>query len=349
MAFERPSLQEIVDRVKSDLESRLTGGAPALRRSFIAILSRVLGGGFHLLYGFLDWASKQPFPDSADEENLLRLASIWGVLRKEATYSELTVTFTGSNGVTIPEGSEMQRSDGVLFVVNADVTISGGTATASVTSVDPGDATNTDVGTALTLTSPIAGVTSQGTVASFVSEAEDEETVEALRARLIDRIQNPPQGGAATDFERWALEVPGVTRAWVYPENEGLGTVGISFVRDDDVDIFPSVGEVAEVQEYIDDRRPVTIDATVFAPTPLEVDFTISVTPNTVAVKAAVEAELEDLLKRVGEPGGTVLLSQIREAVSIAAGETDNEVTVPAADVVAGAGELPVMGTITWS
>ncbi len=349
MAFARPSLQEIVDRVKRDLESRLTGGSSSLRRAFLAVLARVMGGAFHLIYGYLEWISKQSFADSADEENLLRLAGIWGVVRKAATYTELEVTFTGTNGIIIPAGSELQRSDGLLFTTDGDVTIAAGTATAQATASEPGAASNTDVAATLTLTSPIGGVNSSATVATAVTDGTDEESVELLRDRVLLRIQNPPLGGSATDFERWALEVSGVTRAWVYPENEGLGTVGISFVRDGDVSIFPSVGEVADVQAYIDERRPVTIDATVFSPTPFVVDFEISITPSTAAVKAAVQSELEDLIARAGEPGGTILLSQIREAVSLAAGETDNEVIDPVADVVAGAGELPVMGTITWS
>ena len=63
----------------------------------------------------------------------------------------------------------------------------------------------------------------------------------------------------------------------------------------------------------------------------------------------AVEAELRDLLARDAEPGGTILISRIREAVSIAAGETDNVVSTPTANVTHAAGELAVLGVITWT
>ena len=67
------------------------------------------------------------------------------------------------------------------------------------------------------------------------------------------------------------------------------------------------------------------------------------------AVKAAVEAELTDLLRREAEPSGTILLSHIREAVSIAAGETNYTMTAPAADVTHTTAQMATMGTITWA
>jgi uncharacterized phage protein gp47/JayE len=143
--------------------------------------------------------------------------------------------------------------------------------------------------------------------------------------------------------------VAGTTRAWEYPNVDGLGTVAVRFVQDDDpVSILPSAGEVATMQTYIDGKAPVTADVTVYAPTQKTLNMTISITPDTAAVRAAVEAELEDLILREGDPGATLLLSQLNEAVSIAAGETDHTITVPAANVTHAVGEMPKLGTITW-
>lgn len=351
MAFSRPSLAEIIDRATNDFTSRLTNGSSVLRRSVIAVWTRVLAGASHLLHGHIDWVSRQVFPDTADEAELLRWASIWGVERTPAEFATGNITFTGANGSIIPAGTELQRSDGVAYTTDAEAEISGGTATVAVTASEAGEDSNCEEGDDLSLVSPISGVQSDAEVATGgIDGGADEEDVEDLRARLMLRIQNPPQGGTEADFESWALEVAGVTRAWVYPENTGLGTVGVSFVRDNDSgSIFPSVGEVADVQEYIDERRPVTIEVTVFAPTAYPVDFEIELTgDDTAAIRSAIEAELEDLLLREGEPGGTILLSHIREAISIAAGETDHILTDPVADVTAPAGELHTMGTITW-
>jgi uncharacterized phage protein gp47/JayE len=143
--------------------------------------------------------------------------------------------------------------------------------------------------------------------------------------------------------------VPGVTRAWAYPQELGAGTVTVRFVRDNDASIIPDAGEVAAVQAYIDQLRPGTAALTVVAPVAVTLNFTIqSMAPGTQAVKDAIAAELTDLLAREAEPGVTILVSHLREAISIAAGETDHVLVAPAANVVYATGQMPVMGTITW-
>ena len=104
------------------------------------------------------------------------------------------------------------------------------------------------------------------------------------------------------------------------------------------------------MQTHIDDpsRRPVTADVTVFAPTAVPMNFTIELTPSDATTKAAVIAELEDLILREAEPGGTILLSHINEAISLAAGETDHILTVPSADVTVTTTQISTMGTVTW-
>ena len=180
----------------------------------------------------------------------------------------------------------------------------------------------------------------------------DTETDVGLRARLLARIQQVPQGGCKSDYEAWALEVPGVTRAWVYPQELGVGTVSVRFVRDSDGSgsaIIPDSSEVAAVQAYLDARRPVTAQLTVLAPTANPLNFTISgLSPSTDTVKAAVQAELQDLLLREAAPGGDVLLSHIRAAISAASGEDDYTLSSPSANVTNGTGQMSTMGSITW-
>ena len=147
---------------------------------------------------------------------------------------------------------------------------------------------------------------------------------------------------------QWALEVPGVTRAWVYPLEQGSGTVVVRFVRDGDASIIPDAAAVALVQAHIDAVRPVTAAATVLAPVASPVNYQIQLTPNTAAVRAAVEAELRDLHLREAIPSGTLLLSHINEAISIAAGETDHVLVAPVANVSPGVGYIATFGSITW-
>lgn len=349
MPYSRPTLQEIISRTSADAVARL-GLEELLRRDDVQVLARVLSGASHSLHGHVAWLAEQVIIDTAEAEYLERWANIWGVERKPAAAAVGNVTITGSNGTVVPAGTSLVRTDGVEYTTDAEATIASGTATAAVTAVVAGAAGNAVAGVAVNLTTAIAGLSSQATVASggLVSGA-DIETDDALRARLLARIQAPPHGGASADYVAWALEVAGVTRAWVYPAELGLGTVTVRFVRDDDASIIPDAAEVTAVQTYIDARRPVTADVTVAAPVAVPLNLTIQLTPNTSVVQAAVQAELADLLRREAEPGGTILISHIREAISLAAGETNHVLTVPSADVTHTTGQIATLGTITWA
>lgn len=350
MSFQRPTLETLVSRIKQDLEGRLGTAGAVLRRAVLAVLAKVYAGAVHLLHGHLEYVSEQVFPDTAIASNLERWSSIWGVARVPAAYADGNVTATGTNGTVIPSGTRLIRADDVEYETTAEATVALGTATLAVRAVVAGVDGNADAAVQLTLVTPIAGVNSVAVVASGdLTGGADEETDDSLRDRLLLRIQQPALGGAISDYERWAREVAGVTRVWAFEEYLGEGTVGVTFVRDNDADIIPEAGEVQDVQDYIDAVRPVTAHVTVFAPTEDPIDLNISLTPNTEAVKAAVEAQLIDLIYRDGYPGSTILLSRINEAISIAAGESDHVLTVPSANHVSGAGELPVLGTITWA
>lgn len=350
MPFSRPTLQTLIDRVIADLESRLPGADARLRRSNLNVFARIHASAAHSLYGFLDWISRQVFPDTAEADNLDRWATIWGVPRRAAAFAIGQATATGTNGTVIPAGTRYKRADGVEYETDADANIAGGTATIALTAVEAGQNGNAAASTSLNLVTPIAGVNAAAVVtAGALTSGADTESDASLRARVLKRIQQPPHGGAKYDYEAWALAVAGVTRVWVSPAELGLGTVTVRFVRDDDASIIPDAAEVQAVQDYIDSMRPVTSDVSVVAPVAVPLNFTITLTPNTQAVKDAVTAELADLIRRESEPGGTILLSHIREAISIAAGETNHVLTSPAADVTHTTGQMATMGTITWA
>ncbi len=346
----RPTLAELRERIAADIESRLTGADARLRRSNLAVLSTVESGVAHGLYGYIDNVAKQIIIDTAETEYLERWASVWGLVRASSTFAVGNVAVSGTSGFSVPAGTLLQRSDGVQYATTANATLISGVGVAPVIATMPGAESNTDAGSTLVMVSAIPSVSSAAIVDSNgISGGVDVEADDGLRARLLFRIRKPPQGGADYDYQGWALDVPGVTRVWVYPLYTGPGTVAVFFVRDGDVGIIPDSTEVATVQAYIDARRPVTAIVTVLAPTPLSVNFTIHLAPDSTAIRAAVQAELADLIAREGQPGGTILISHINEAISIATGEFDHLVTVPAANVVATAGSMPVMGDITWA
>lgn len=348
MPMQRPTLRELIDTGAAEFESRLPGVLARVRRSLVGVINRVLAGGLSSLYQYTEWLNRQAWPDLAESEYLDAHGLRWGVSRTPSVAATGTVRLTGTDGTVVPQGTSLRRADGVLYSTTAEGTISAGQLLVAAQSTTLGQAGNAGIGTALSLASPVAGVSSAATAYSAMAGGADIEDDAAYRARILARIRKPPAGGSTDDYLAWMLAVPGVTRAWVYPGEQGAGSVVLRFVRDDDASPIPDAGEVATVQAAVDALRPVTAAVYVVAPVATAINFTIQLSPNTSAVRSAVEAELRDLIRREAQPGGTLLLSHLREAVSSAAGETDHVMSVPAANVVYATGQIATMGVITW-
>lgn len=351
MPITTPTLAQRIARIEADLSSGLLDGDSLLRRSALGVLARALAGQGHMLQAFQDWAARQPFPDTAEAEFLNHHAEIWNVPRKAAVAATGQATFTGSTGAVLPAATELRRVDGALYRTTEEATLASGTALVPIQAVEPGLAGNAAAGQGLSLVAPVDGMNATAVVdGSGLTGGLDAEGDDSLRARLLARIQAPPHGGNAADYLAWALAVPGVTRAWVYPRHLGAATVGVAIVADDDPEgPLPTVEIVAAAQAYLDSVRPVTADVTVFGPSALSVPVALALSPDTPATRAAVEAELRDLFAREAQPGQVLYLSHLREAISLAPGETNHVLTAPTADVVPDTYEFPVLGTITYA
>jgi uncharacterized phage protein gp47/JayE len=349
MPFDQPTLEQIVDRIEADIASQL-GLSALLPRSLETILARALGGGAHMLHFNAGWVARQIFPDTADSDRLDDIGGFYKVTRKAPAFATGAVLFTGTNDTLIPLGTIAQRADGVQFATDAAATIVGGQALVEVTAVVAGIAGDTDTATTLSLSSPIAGVDPSPTVESpGISGGAEEEADSDYVDRILERVRLIPQGGANRDYVGWAKEVPGVTRAWAL-QTQGLGTIDVTFVVDNDpTSLIPDATKLAEVEAYLDDgRRPATANLTVFAPATQDLDPSITLVPDTSDIRTSVQAALEDFVRRETNPGGTMTLTKINEAISTAALEQDHVLVAPVADVTPAAGEIILPGTITW-
>lgn len=350
MPYQRPTLADITNRTQKDLDVSVGQTSPVLSRSIFSVLSRVFAGAIHSVFGFGAYMAKQLFPDTAEDEFLERWAAIWGLTRKAADFSSGPAIFTGVDGSEIIAGTRAVGANGVEYEVVTGGTIASGSVTLTVEALTSGFLGNLAAGSLLSMVEPLPGVDTEVTVAAAgITGGSDVESDEDLQARIVARITNPPHGGNESDYRAWALDVAGVTRAWAYQNYMGPGTVGLTFVTDDDPGgIIPAEGKVDEVFNYIESVRPLCVDLYVFAPIEQVVNFTIQVTPNTPEVKAAVEAELRAMFLDRFYPGDTVSVSQISEFVSGAAGEVAHSITVPASDTVIAQNKIGVFGVITW-
>lgn len=343
MAFETPSLPELIARTSADLE-----GSGGMRRSDAAVLARAHAAAVYGLYQFLGWQFLQHRPDTCDEEHLAKHAADRNVPRKQAAHAAGYVAMTGNAGAVVNAGVRLERA-GVLYEVVQGATLTAGAAAVGIQAVEAGAAGNQPAGAELQLISPVLGVEPKATVdADGLHGGTDLEPLEDWRARVVQAFERVPHGGNADDYVVWALEQPGVTRAWTKRNWVGPGTVAVFVVNDEADPITLTTPQCAEVKAAMETVRPVTAELHVLTPELVPVHYQLSVTPDTPAVKAAVEQSLKALHERSSEVGGRLLRTHIAEAISGSRGEQDHELLSPAADVVPQPHQLLVYGGVTW-
>ena len=351
MPWKRPTLPTLYKRVSADFSAHFLNGQALPPASVLSVLAKVWAGACHTLHGFLDWIFVQALPDTAENDNLLRWAAIWDVYPKEASFAKGHIALSGASGAVLPAGSYFYNPvNGQRYKALADSFLdSQGAAVCEVVALTSGPESNLEAGD-LNLVAPQAGVKSKCQVLSpgiyGGTLAEDDNS---LRDRMLLKIREPPHGGAKHDYVQWALQVPGVTRAWPYPLHLGLGTVGLTFLCDNATypqAPLPDVETIARVQAHVDSLRPATALVEVFAPEAQEVIVSVALAPFSDAVCQAVQRELYDLWQREAAPGCKIPLTHIAEAISISAGEYDHRLLEPTHDVVCEPGVYPMLKVV---
>lgn len=350
MAFTVPTFQAILARIKADFRAVLGVDPQAATIEYALVRAEAAQSKGQYSYG--SYIKAQSFPDTADEAHFWRWAAVWGVYQLPATPWTGTYRFSGTNGTPIPIATELSRADGQLYVTGNAATIASEIADVTITSKlgYEGTAGNNDPGQPLTLSTPIAGVDSEGVVVSTSIDGADVETQAQGLTRLLGVIQTTASGGGIGDYVAWAREVPGVTRAW--EDALGAGAVAVAFVRDNDgpgVAILPDPAEAEQVRAHVQSKAPITVTVSITTLTPVLVPFTLAVVPNTPDVQAAVELELADFFLREAYPGATLDISRIHAAISAAAGETSHTLTSPIGNIATAQNEMAVLGTVTFT
>lgn len=351
MPLPRSTPQQIRDRLAAEMETAISGSDPRSMRSVEGAIVRAIAMASHELQGRIEYVFRQRFPDTAEAEYLERHGALVRpiVTRRAAIAATGAVTFTGAVASTVPAGSELRRADDARFVTLEDATIGGdGTAIGSVIALAAGIAGNTPAATKLTLVSPVAGIHSQAAiVAPGIAGGADVERDESLRGRIIERMQEEADGGNDADWRAWVQEVVGQTRVWVYRLHMGPGTVGVAFIMPDGS--IPDEPTIEAVEAHLLVQRPVTATLHLFVPAVTAIDLTIEVSPDTSAVRTAVEAEAADFFIREAEPGGTLPRSRLSDAISSATGQYSHKFVGVPEEISTEAGHIARLGAITWA
>ncbi|BEJ50716.1 baseplate J/gp47 family protein [Aeromonas dhakensis] len=344
----RPTLREIIQRVRADVMAELDD---PLRRSDAEVYARAYAGAVHGVNGHIEYLERNMLPDLCDEQWLLRHAGMKKCPRKEAQPAAGWLRISGvSDGITVSAGAVAvyQGSNPIQYVATEAATSSGGVLRLPITCSETGYHTNLDDGEGLILSEPVAGLSSSG-VADSVQGGTDLESIDDWRARVLDRWYFTPQGGSDTDYQVWAEEVPGVTRAWCYRHWMGAGTVGVFLVDDNSEALVPSAAIIDAARQHIEPKAPVAAAELYLLGINIKrVAHRIKVTPDTPEVRAAVTAAMREFYRREGGPEQTIAPSRLSEAISAANGEYKHQLLAPVAEFTTAKGEVVALGTTTW-
>lgn len=382
MPYPRKSLTQLRQQVAQNIAAALQGSDPLLRFAVLTISGTVQAGLAHQHNGFLDYIAQQAVPFTATDEYLEGWAALKGVFRVPAHVSSGTILFTGDNGFEIPAGTPVVRGDGLNCITTAAGTVTSGSVTVPASAVaDPtgllGANGNCDAGTSFTISTAIAHINSTGAAASAFTGGADLEKDDSLRARMLLAFQSPAHGGSASDYVEWALAVPGVTRAWCVGNAFGSGTVGVYFMLDvaqaghagfpqgtngvSQFDQGPAgaprdvvaTGDQLTLADYISEVQPVTALVYARAPAPAPQNFTIAGIPGaSTSLKAAIALTISSVFLLYGKITGgnsSVNMSLIETAIAALPGTDGFVITSPAGNIITATGQLPTVGTITYT
>lgn len=367
MPWSTPTLKDVRKLTRDSVSAMLTG-AVMVPNSVLRVMSDAMAGLAHLTLLYIDWLAKQLLPDTAETEWLDRHGNIWLVNadgshgRKAATFAEGTVTMTGTEGTIIPVGSVLVANEtSVSYETTDEVTLADVETNVPIRALDAGKVGNLDAGSVIALQVAIPQVDADATVVTLTGGA-DVESDEQLRARILFRIQRPPMGGDADDYVLWTKAFPGVTRAWSYPQEMGIGTMTVRSLMDElraDNYGIPNDEDIAAVDEYLRTVRPVTVkDLFVVGPIAYPVDYTIrDLNPDSEAVRGSIATQLAEMFADRSQPGQTMYanwaITAITEAPDVVSFSLEPVMLVsgspPIVDVVMPhVGALPVLGTIQY-
>lgn len=331
-------LQRMLDRVPDDVD----------KQEGSVIYDALAPAAMELaqMYAELDVVLRLAFGETSTGEYLDRRAADFGVYRKQATPAIRKGVFTDEEGVPfdVPIGSRFRLNDMVYVAIGK---IADGQFRMQAETL--GSAGNQEFGSLL----PIEPIDGLGTaiLADVLVPGEDEESDDSLRKRFLQKVREPGTSGNAADYKRWATEVAGVGSARVTPLWNGPGTVKITIVN---TDMQPATTElVAQVQEYIEQVRPIGAAITVASATgkPISVSANVILASGYTLqnVQDAFAASLDEYLKEIAFSMTYVSYAKIGTLLLSTPGVIDySELTVngSTANVALQDDEVPILGTV---
>lgn len=354
-----PTIQELKDQIENDIKTELSITNTWVGKVVLRVLATVWATKLKMFYLNVAELQKNLFADTANTEANGGTLERFGRTKLNrnpftATEGIYTLDITGSTGGTVPKGAiykskNTAQSPNKLFSVEAEVILAGATGQVQVRALEAGVDARLVETNELELTAPIPDVDNLAVVASVDTAPTAAETLDEYRAKVLEAFRLEPQGGAATDYRLWALDVQGVRTAYAYVKDLEVFTVQsfIEALPDDSEPGEPKgvppaamLAEVEDVYELDPDttkplsergRRPLgvfTLEVLPVVPVPVVVKI-YDLSDTSSSVVSAIEDAIISFLYNVRPyiPGAdgenrndTLYLSRLNAAIADALG-----------------------------
>lgn len=217
--------------------------------------------------------------------------------RRQATRASGEVTFTGSDGAYVPQGTRVAAGDQEFVTLWGD-TIKGTTVTIDVQAVNIGNIGYIAASAIDTIVSQLENVTGV-TNTRALTNGTDEETDASFRERYKWQLQNFPYNLNASTIKVWAYEVDGIGQVRVVgSKKEETITV---YALDSNWEPA-SEDLITELQAHIANKLEYGFTVFVTAPTKELVDINVTVKEEDETLSATIKTALEKAIKTYPDP-----------------------------------------------
>ncbi|WCK12336.1 baseplate J/gp47 family protein [Agrobacterium tumefaciens] len=355
MAWNIRSLDDASAAVRGAFRRYMPGTDTALKNSFVTIVVKVLAAISYEFELRMGWLSKQILLSTSTSLAWIRLhAAEVGIYQRPAAAAQGEIIGTGQASTTYPSGIRFV-SGSVTYVSTLPATSGAdGALVITVVAEVKGSVGNRASAGLLSLADPGLFPT-LGTVWLVDNDGlgggADAEDADSLKERGLQRKRNPPGGGTLADYERIAMGVSGVLKAWAFRVPGSPGGIVVHFLFNGREDNIPLPSDVEAVQAVIDQERLIRVDDSIAtAPVPRPIDVSITgLSGDTPEIRAAIKNGITAMYLSRCRPGltgdsFTVSRSWYSEVISGVTGEDRHVLVEPSGDIVLTGGQFPVNG-----
>lgn len=323
-------LGDMLSRVTSDVDKR----EGSVIYDTLAPCAYRLAETYFMLNNFIDLVSG----DTAVGEYLDRVVADYGIVRKPAINAERKIITSG----TVRIGTRWGFSDTSYLIIEL---LSKDTYKAQCE--QSGEIGNQYTGILENIDN-VSDITAQLT--DILVSGQEEESDDNLRARFYSQLQTPSTSGNADNYTQWALEVPGVGDAKIFPLWNGNGTVKVLII-DSNMEIDETLEQL--VYEHIENVRPIGVTLTVDSPTGkainLNADIILDGTKTLLEVQSSFNNAFSTYLKQMVFEAYSVSYAKVGSILLSTEGVADYSnllLNNETANIAISDTEMPLLGTI---